>query len=129
MKIFRVTKLSLAFSWSCIGHGETDNPPQPKYPPQKIEIQFLATGLVGTIAKGLEGAQRNRVADKPDLKACYDSGRANGSLFYATQIPAFDWKVLEIGINNRLREKKLRLYKNYGEMITELVSDWNRCLM
>jgi hypothetical protein len=118
-----------ALSWTCAGVANGATQPSPEYPPQKIKIEDLVKGLVGVLAKGLEGAQRNKAANKLDLKSCYDSGHANGSLFYATQVPGFDWKDLENKVNQKLSGKKLRVYKDYGEMIAELISDWQKCSM
>jgi hypothetical protein len=127
MTAIRSVYWALVLSCSFKATIVTANPALPEYPPQKISIEELEKGLVGVLVKGLEGAQRNKANDKLDLKSCYDSGHANGSLFYATQVPGFDWRELENKVNKKLNEKKLKAYRNYGEMITELVSDWQRC--
>jgi hypothetical protein len=99
-----------------------------KYPPQKLSASDLEKGLSGILAKGLEGAQKHKSLGKIEPKSCYDSGHANGSLFYATQVSGLDWKQLEIVVNQKLKEKKLQTYSDYGAMITELVSDWQKCI-
>ncbi len=127
MNEFRKHIWAVALFMPCSGLANDGIRSLPKYPPQKIEIKDLTKGLVDTIAKGLEGAQRNKAADKIDVKRCYDSGHANGALFFATQIPDFDWNELETRINQKLREKKSSAYTDYGQMMSELVSDWQRC--